>query len=396
MVGLGTDIGGKKLREVSMNALNRLAALSFFVGLYVGCSPVKFSLDDSLCKDSGCIVENGKYSFNYSVTSGTGKVDILIVDDNSASMSFEQKRLAPRFANFIQNLDSRNVDYRIAITTTDISGGKFPQGGKLITYADGSAYLTPQTSNRQSLFNSAIQRPETLDCENFIAQWFRDHDISSQNSADYATGYANNCPSGDERGIYSANLVVQNNPANFIRSDAHLSVIFLSDEDERSGLYSNGSYPLDDLDQPATLVNNVKSILGNEKYNSLSIHSIVVKDNACLAIQNNQTLGNPANAITTGMVQGSIGSLYLKFTESSWGVAADICSENYTGQLGNIQTRIENAIKDIMLKCSNPSDLVVTVSGSSVPHWLEGKVLKFNQYLQPGTVVNLSYKCTSL
>ncbi|MDG0818067.1 MIDAS family adhesin [Bdellovibrio svalbardensis] len=378
-----------------MNALTRFAALSFVVGLYVGCSPVKFSLDDSKCKDSGCVVVDGKYSFNYSATAGAGKVDILIVDDNSASMSFEQKRLAPRFANFIQNLDARHVDYRIAITTTDVSGGKFPQGGKLISYGDGSAYLVPGNANRVNLFSAAIQRPETLACENFIANWFRSNGLSSQESAEYANQYSQNCPSGDERGVYSANLVVQNNPGNFIRNDAHLSVIFLSDEDERSGLYNNGS-PLNTLDQPATLINNVKTLLGNEKYNSLSLHSIIVKDSACLNVQNSQTLGNPANSVTTGMVQGSIGYVYQKFADSSWGVSADICSENYTGQLGNIQTRIESAIKDVMLNCANPEELVVTVSGAPVSHYLDGKVLKFNQYLAPGTSVSLSYKCSSL
>lgn len=377
-----------------MKSLTRLAALSFFVGLYVGCSPVKFSLDDSKCVDNGCVVENGKYSFNYTVKAGAGKVDILIVDDNSASMSFEQKRLAPRFANFIQNLDTRGVDYRIAITTTDVSGGSFPQGGKLISYGDGSVYLTPNNANRISLFNNAIQRSETLNCENWIAQNF-----ASQNTSGYASAYNQNCPSGDERGVYSANLVVKNNPGNFIRNDAHLSVIFISDEDERSGLYTSSSdFGLSDMDQPATLVNNVKTVLGNEKYNSFSAHAIIVKpgDSACLAMQNSQTLGNPPNPATTGAVTGSYGNVYMSFVNSSWGVAASICSEDYTGQLGNIQTRIENAIKDIMLNCSNPENLVVTVSGSPVAHWLDGKVLKFSQYLAPGTSVSLSYKCGSL
>lgn len=386
-----------------MNALAKFATLSFVVGLYVGCSPVKFALDGSQCKDSGCIVENGKYSFKYSATAGAGKVDILIVDDNSASMSFEQKRLAPRFANFIQNLDARAVDYRIAITTTDVSGGQFPQGGKLIPFGDGSAYLTPGNTNRFNLFNNAIQRPETLSCENWIAQNF-----SSQNTAWYTSTYNQNCPSGDERGIYSANLVVQNNPGNFIRNDAHLSIIFMGDEDERSGMYRNpnaderfsyaAEFALSNLDQPATLVNNVKSIYGNEKFNSLSVHAIIVKpgDTACLAMQNSQTLGNPPNFATIGAVSGSYGKAFQGFIDSNWGVAASICSEDYTGQLGNIQTRIENSIKDIMLNCASPENLIVTVSGTPVSHWLQGKVLKFSQSLTPGTSVTLSYQCSSL
>lgn len=375
-----------------MKTLTRMAAISFFVGLYVGCSPVKFSLDDSKCKDSGCVVENGKYAFNYSQTAGRGKVDILIVNDNSASMSFEQARLAPRFQNFIADLDNQKIDYRIAMTTTDVARS---DAGSLVSFG-GNPYITPSHSNRMSLFNSTIQRPETLACEKFIANWIRNNggNLASIESSAYSQAYAQNCPSGDERGVYAANLVVKNNPSSFIRSDAHLAVIFLADEDERSGLYGNGGYVLDQMDQPNYLINNVKSSLGADKFNSLSVHAIVVKDNNCLAQQNSQTLDNYSP--TNGLVTGSIGNVYLSFTNNGWGMAADICSSDYTSQLGQIRSKITDRIKDIMLNCSSPQDLIVTVSGSPVGYSLVGKTLKFNQYLSPGTSVSLSYKCESL
>ncbi|UYL09946.1 hypothetical protein B9G69_005070 [Bdellovibrio sp. SKB1291214] len=380
-----------------MKTLTRLTALAFAVGFYVGCSPVNFGVSSADCNAStNCVVSNNKKAYSYSVTAGAGKVDILIVNDNSASMSFEQKRLAPRFANFIQNLDASKVDYRIAITTTDVSGGKFPQGGQLISYGDGSKYITPSNSNRLALFNAAIQRTETQACENFIANYLRNNGASSINTSGYSSGYAANCPSGDERGIYSANLIVQNNPSSFIRTDAHLSIIFLSDEDERSSsaVWSNG-YPLSNLDQPSTLPKTVKSVLGDAKYNSLSIHAIVVRDSSCLAQQNSQVLGDNPNQDTRGLVSGAIGTAYLAFTTTSpaWGVSADICSSDYTGQLGTIQTSIQAKIKDILLNCSNPTDVVVSVSGTNVAHSINGNVLTFSQTLSPGTTVNLSYKC---
>lgn len=380
-----------------MKWLSRMTILSFIVGLYVGCSPVKFSLDDSKCKDSGCVVENGKFSFNYTATAGYGKVDILIVNDNSASMSFEQARLAPRFANFLQDLESRNIDYRVAMTTTDVSGPGDLKNGSLISFG-GSPFLTPTTSDRFNLFNRAIKRSETEVCEKFIADWIRNNggNTASINSASYRQQYSTKCPSGDERGVYAANLVVTNNPSSFIRADAHLAVIFLSDEDERSGLFQGGSssYPLEALDQPAGLVSNVKDTLGADKYDSLSIHAIVVKDQACLNIQNAQALDNYAP--TVGLVTGSIGNVYLAFTKQGWGNAVDICSEDYTSGLGQIRSRITERIKDILLSCANPTDLVVTVSGSAVSHRMEGKTLQFNQPLEPGTNVALSYKCESL
>lgn len=378
-----------------MNSIKQLLAVTIFTGFYIGCSPVKFSLDDSQCKDNGCIVVDGKYSYDYTATAGAGKVDILIIDDNSASMSFEQSRIAPRFANFIQNLDAKNIDYRIAISTTDISGGSFPQGGKLIPFADGSSYLTPNNSQRLSLFNAAIQRPETTTCENFIANWFKSHNIETQNTSDYQNQYKQNCPSGDERGIFSANLIVKNNPSYFIRNDAHLSIIFLSDEDVRSGLYSNNTLPLDNLDKPASLLENIKSTYGIEKYNSASIHAIVVKDSICLNTQNNQILGSPPNTVTQGLVRGSIGTTYLQFSESSWGIAADICSEDYTTQLGAIQTRLEKQIKEVMLNCSKPFNLSVSLSGRSISYSVVGRTLKFAEYIQEGTKLNLTYQCSS-
>ncbi len=376
-----------------MSTFTRVTVLSFIIGFYVGCSPVKFNLDDSKCKDNGCVVENGKYSFSYTVTAGLGKVDILIVNDNSASMSFEQARLAPRFKNFIADLDNQRVDYRIGMTTTDVAASS---AGSLLSFKEGVSYLTPAQSDRLQLFDRTIQRSETLACEKFIADWIRNNggNRDSISSSAYSAAYAQNCPSGDERGVYAANLVVNNNPAGFIRSDAHLAVIFLSDEDERSGLYQTQGYVLDQMDQPAYLVSNIKSKLGEDKFNSLSVHSIVVKDQSCLNQQNSQTLDNYSP--TTGLVSGSYGNVYLTFASQGWGNAADICSNDYSSQLGKIRSNITERIKDIMLNCSNPSDLVVTVSGSPVAYQMDGKVLKFNNYLAPGTNVSMSYKCENL
>lgn len=373
-----------------MKAFTKWIFTSAVVGFYVGCSPVEFGLDTTACEADGCVVENGEYSFNYTATAGYGKVDILIVNDNSASMSFEQARLAPRFANFINDLDARNIDYRIAMTTTDVTNSR---GGKLIDFG-GTYFLTPKNTSRHEMFNRTIQRAETLSCEKFIADWIRTYGKSSINHPTYASEYAKNCPSGDERGTYAANLVMQNNPHNFIRTQAHLAIIFISDEDVRSGLWNQSGYQLESLDQPASLINNVKNKYGVEKYNSLSVHAIVVKDNTCLAEQNNQALDGLNE--TRGLVSGSIGNLYMAITEQGWGKSADICSTNYPNQLGQIRANITDSIKDIMLSCSNPKNLVVTVSGANVSYTLNGKTLILNQALTNGTSIHLSYKCSSL
>jgi hypothetical protein len=292
---------------------------------------------------------------NYTEPVTGPKVDILFVDDNSASMSFEQKALANRFSGFINNLDSQHVDYRIAITTTDISNSDNPpsvangqgalQDGKLIGFGVGN-YLTPSVSDRIARFNNTIVRPETLACEQWIA--------NNYNNPNYTTEYKHNCPSGDERGVYAANLALKNN-SGFLRSDAYLAVIFVSDEDERSGFYCGGpnnpnctstGYPLEELDQPASLASTFSAI-GKSKV--AEVHSVVVTDSTCLNEQNTQTAG----------MRGSMGSVYLTFAQAGWGEAVSICLNNYATGLQTIANKIA-ANKGYALKCSNPINLQVT------------------------------------
>jgi len=65
-------------------------------------------------------------------------VDILFVIDNSGSMSEEHARLARNFPAFIAALDGMEADYRIGVTTTDVSHpgcagmGTTPENGNLV------------------------------------------------------------------------------------------------------------------------------------------------------------------------------------------------------------------------------------------------------------------------
>lgn len=394
-----------------MKALAKFTMASLLVGIYVGCSPVKFALDEDKCKSVGenCVVENNVYTFDNISEVGAGKVDILIVNDNSASMSFEQKGLAARFQGFVQALDTRKADYRIAMTTTDvhvegdgndprsINGAGSLQNGNLLSFG-GNAYLTPAVSDRVALFNSTVVRSETRQCEDFIASWVNSNGIAGTNTSEYSRQYKINCPSGDERGVYAAALSVEKNPSSFIRKDAHLAIIFLSDEDVRSQLYSYTGYGLENYDQPATLISKVREKHGTAK--GLSIHAITVKDNSCLAQQNSQVLGNPAVAATQGFVQGSFGTVYQTFPNQNWGKSVSICSLNYTNELGAISTDILERINGINIACSNPMDLEVSAapgSSSALPSWsLVGKQIKFVSTLQVGTLVRVKYKCSRI
>ncbi|OYZ16360.1 MAG: hypothetical protein B7Y39_15635 [Bdellovibrio sp. 28-41-41] len=387
------------------------AFMSYFLG---ACSGVKFSQNLECEKNGTCVVQNGKAVYpaqDYTVDGG--KVDVLMVDDNSASMSFEQNRMSARFNQFIQNLENKGVNYRIAFTTTDISssqnaarainGNGALQDGKLIALSSGKKFLSKEDGDlaaKTTIFKTAIERKETLSCETFINNWMSSGKTTSD--ASYSTEYYNNCPSGDERGIYAANLVTKNNPDGFLRDDADFHIIFLSDEDERSQLYLyGGQYSLEDMDKGKTLASTIRTTFPSKTF---GIHPIITADAYCLPIQNQQM---------SGIVSGTYGTEYnnarkealsiVNAERSQKGLAAvkmvlgDICLNDYAGQLTEIFDNVVGPIVDsYAIKCSNPEGLNITVStsDSSISHELVGNVIKFNKKLPVGTRVSVSsYSC---
>lgn len=405
----------------------------FAVSYYVGCAPVSFNKDTSC--GSNCVEVNNVKEYRYNITPNSGKVDILFVDDNSGSMSFEQNLIAQRFSTFISSLDSKHVDYRIGIITTDISSSSNPartinrngalQDGKLIEFSSsfpqhtptGIFYITPNTVNKLDLFANTIRRKETLDCENFLT--------TNSNSIQNSSAYLAACPSPDESGIYAAHLAVQNNPNSFIRSDAQLAVVFIGDEDERSSLYyRSASYALAGADLPQSLLSKIESTYPGKKFKA---HSIIVRpgsltvsadeaanrmaninaggglhteyspttifsggDSSCLNQQSSQING----------VLGSYGYLYSIATKLTGGVEGDICASDYGAQLSTIGDNIGETLSEHKLKCANPVAIdaqtpmvTITPLQMSQGYSISGDILTFNPNLTVGSQAYLQYSC---
>ncbi len=404
---IGTGLGLESGRGVVMktNQLNQFAqsflkwaAFVTSVSIFWGCSAVKFSTKASCEGAANCVVQAGSVVYGpFTETITGGKVDVLFVNDNSASMSFEQARLAQRFNQFVAQFDQRLIDYRMAVTTTDISSGQnVPrsinqsgalQDGKLISFSNSQKYLVPGSGSspqKEQMFNQVINRPETLSCEQFIINYSGSRDTSA-----YSQAYYNACPSTDERGIFAANLVVQNNPDSFIRPEADLAIIFLADEDERSQMYWHNiaGFELSNLDKSATLFSQIKA-----KYpqKTLGIHAFIVKDQTCL---------NQQNAQTNGLVGGSYGWEYYNATLAGSGVAGDICANDYTQQLQSVFNNIQGKIVDkIALKCAAPQlqieNITLSTNDPSISPSVVGAEIRFNKKLPVGTSVTYKYKCT--
>ena len=403
---IGTGLGLQSGRGVVMKTNQpiqtthlflKLIAVISTVSIFSGCSAVKFSTKSNCSGATNCVTQAGSDVYEGTENITGGKVDVLIVSDNSASMSYEQARLSQRLNQFVAQFDQRLIDYRMAVTTTDISSAQNAartinqngalQDGKLISFSNGQKFLVPSSgtaAQKEQMFNLVINRPETLSCEQFIKNY-----TGSRDSLAYSQGYYNACPSTDERGIFAANMVVQNNPDSFIRPEADLAIIFLADEDERSQMYWNNipGFALADFDKATTLVSQVRT-----KYpqKTLGIHAFIVKDQACLDQQNLQT---------NGLVSGSFGWEYYNATQAVGGVAGDICASDYTQQLLSIFTNIQGKIVDkIALKCAAPQlqieNITISSSDSSITHSIVGSEIHFSKKLPVGSSVYYKYKCT--
>lgn len=384
-----------------MGSWVRWIIMAGILGGYVACSPKQFSKDPNYraCQEfnQACVSENGLDHFDYSETILGGKIDILVVDDNSASMSYEQTQLATRFGGFIQNLDSKYIQYRIGVVTTDISsseneprainGDGALQDGRLIAFSGVSgstSYLTPQSANslsqKETAFSNVIRRPETAACEAFILGWSG----SRFGNPAYDAAYKANCPSGDERGILAAGLALQRNQDGFIRPEADLAVIILSDENVRSnqtGQFSEGD-----------TANGFKSFMQNQyPSKTYAVHSIVTLDASCLAQQNSQT---------GGLVSGSYGWEYYNLSTTTGGVYGSICASTYGPILSSIFNNLQSKMVDkLPLACSAPLDLTVTLTNNSDPTitWTQvGPMVQFSKKLPVGTTVRVKYSCITL
>ncbi|MCB0412333.1 MAG: hypothetical protein KDD22_07395, partial [Bdellovibrionales bacterium] len=234
---------------------------SFLILQLFGCSKVGFqATPDASCTafnaehggGSCTLTPDGLNQYNYSFR--VGQVDMLFVVDNSASMYVEQKKIANQFPNFLDQL--RDLDYHIAIITTDVTSG----GGKFLSFPNGESFLSNPEFNSSvhnkniQHFQETIERPETLKCDN-----------------------NGSCPSSDERGIKAANMAFQRSEnGSFFRAGAHLAIVFISDEDVRSvapgvatakinrplnkDLYDSVFYKPEAQDLPDSLVKNFASL----------------------------------------------------------------------------------------------------------------------------------------
>lgn len=301
--------------------------IGLIFGSFLACSPVHFSKDKTFCAvDNPCVVSQGLFHTQQDqLFTVTNKVDILVVDDNSGSMTTEQENLGQPFNNFISNLNGTGLDWQIGVTNTDvcpIAGGLC--GNTNIPGARGR-FMGPQSGSQPNYGTQFIISPATPNTA----------------TAFYNTVQRNNeVGSGDERGIYALNLAVDGRndiDAGFFRDNSNLAVVILSDEDERSVGGNNPSDPaysaLESNDFPQTFMNKFQTVWGGTK--ALQVNAIVIKpgDSGCLSTQ----------AAQGPYYTAHYGQQYVDLANMTNGVVGSIC-DNGAGSFANMLINITGAI----------------------------------------------------
>ncbi|MBL8954068.1 MAG: choice-of-anchor D domain-containing protein [Myxococcaceae bacterium] len=135
------------------------------------------------------------------------KSDVLLVIDDSCSMLDDQMALASNFASFIAgaSFSGVNVDFNMGVITTDVSR---PTTGILIGDSANPKILRRDTPNLQALFASKVVVGTSGGSESIAAPALR---------------------------AVTAPFVINEN-AGFLRDDAHLAIIGITDEPDQSPL----------------------------------------------------------------------------------------------------------------------------------------------------------------
>jgi len=127
------------------------------------------------------------------------KVDVLFVIDNSPSTEDKQENLARNLAGFMTHLRDAQVDYHLAVTTTDITSPGPGAQGRL--WGD-PAVVTAALPDPSAAFAASVR-------------------VGSGGDA-------------REAGLDAARRTLELNPEGFLRPDAALFLVFVSDDEDQS------------------------------------------------------------------------------------------------------------------------------------------------------------------
>lgn len=370
----------KKMRYYQSMLVLRLLLLAYsFSVLFFSCGQVKFAGNDTSSETPATPKPPGPVqTFDVSTTlvviPPNNKLDILLVIDDSNSMLADNLKLAQKLSPFVESLQNSAIDWQMCGTLT-----RALTTNNVLTW--GTSFLWSNYVPASGIKNWVL-RPTT-------------------NLATVFTNTINTIGAGwngtdDERAIraawshlYNGDPKASNNSTCY-RSDAALSVIAISDEDERSvggikalEFYKDEYKPLENEDLPETLLKQVTDTFSDKK--RFTFNSIIVKpaDTACMAEQDKQG------------TKSHIGTTYAKLSKLTGGGIGSICDSDFSANLNLFKDIIETSIASFPLQCSPVGDVTASVAPSfTFTYKVQGQSVVFTPALPAGRKLTLTYKCT--
>lgn len=265
----------------------------------------------------------------YQGSVANNKVDILWVIDNSGSMLTKQQNLASGFNSFSSVFVNKGFDFHMAIVTSDTRATTdtvtWPVGGQAGLFQGVPTVITGSTPNFAATFQANVvvgqggySGAKELDA---IQMALSDPNLSGSNSG-------------------------------FIRNEAHLAIIELSDAD--------------DSDSTATTASTL-SFLQGLKPDKYDVISRTYKKNFTVSAVGVDSLTDPDCAGLLPLIE--VATKFKSLVSSTSGSFASICKADFSDGLSSISQRIAEAITEIPLaRTPDTSTLQITFNGVSVPN----------------------------
>jgi hypothetical protein len=379
----------------------------------------------------------------HTTTQQQGKVDVLWVVDDSGSMKWAQDQLTGKFESFARKLTDARVNFQVGVTSTDVcqinwstgrpmasaecpdssivSGGAMV-GGKMVGPLRGE-FITDAQSGEKVMKNGS----------NFVEQFKRVAKVGIEGSS-------------MEHGLSAAKMAIEKSLSGvnqgFLRNDAFLSVVVLSDEEDdgvqmwcedawgnttkdaqgnkdlNACKAGGGSRYLDafghapfalsfaagassPMTQYKFTADNFKSYLENPaikgvgKFRVSAITGIRGQDGKIIC--NN-------DSIPYGSGPRESGTNYIKAAQLTGGVVENICAQSWDQVLSNIGKNIGELANKVALPAGKkpyPGTLEVRVDGVIQPasayfYESQGNFVVFKVIPESGAEITVKYKETVL
>ncbi len=231
-------------------------------------------------------------------------IDVLWVIDNSPTMKDVQDNLAQNLISFFQYLDSGDVDYQIAVTTTDVGR----HGGKLVGTPE---ILTPDTPDVLRAFrgNVRVGTSGSAKEEGLAAAELAFQQRSGFLRPDVRCGEGEVCI--DWRCVPED----EGSPLDEPRCHAaHVFIVWVSDQDDRS---------FGEINYFERVFSQVQGV-GNE--NAVTLAAIVGPDEELEP-------GSPFRGCETEFGSAEAGDRYIELVERTGGLWGSICDPSYADTL---------------------------------------------------------------